>query len=431
MLFFGVVEAVNKFLGVFVLMLIGRILSVEEFIQYAAILVLFGYHYELAQFSFQNKNLIDMGKEAGFVYSMSYASRFYILVFLSVCSGGLFLFFSSDRWELNTWPLLISILFSFMVLEFYLYGVGLAKYIVVSRFLSQVLALFLLLFFYFFEVSSSYIFLVNMTQTLLLTALIISFSVVFGGLDVKRWILGLKKGVGVKSVSVEFSGQVLVFLSKILVVAIVTYEVALLGVLGLGDFEDMVLGNRIAIILLPFLYFYLNSNANSIGEEEYGRYIFLNFSGVVFLVFVSPVLVFFLLGKKYLLDGFMMNSYMSIIVFQAFVNYQYYFSIREGQVQALLINLLLAMAFSLFGMWIGYEFFGLSKYSLLLVFLVKAVLAIFIFSNVGVGLRFFTVFAFLFPVFLNFGLIELGYFEMLVSGMGTLEVIIMERLYES
>ncbi|MEY8215585.1 MAG: hypothetical protein RPR97_14010, partial [Colwellia sp.] len=321
MLLFTIVEITNKLLGVVILAILSRILGVDGFVQYAAILLVFGYFYELSFFSYQSKNLVDANRNIEFLYSKNFIPRFWVLALASVVSSLTFILSSSDEWVLYVLPLALTLLLPTFIFDYYLYAKKLGRYIVISRFASQVLVCVLLASFYVLDISVKYILWVNFLQSMLLAFLIIYFSLKFGGFSIHRWFRNLIEGEIIwRNIWQEYNTQKIVFASKFMVLLIVSYEIALLSLIGVGEYNDMVLGNRVALILLPFLHFYLNSNISSVDTNNYTRYIMVNAIGVCVLVALSPIVVFVLFGEKFLGEGFLLNGYISLIIFQAYIN---------------------------------------------------------------------------------------------------------------
>ncbi len=416
MLFFTAAEVINKLLGILILAMLSRILGVENFIQYSAVLIVFGYFLELSFFSYQSRNLVDSNGDANFIYTPEYLVRTKVLTVLSVMSFVLFLALSPAEWALEIWPLAIILLLPVCTLDFCLFAKNLSQYVIISRFIAQITVCVFLIFFYFFSIDLAYIFVVNLLNSLLLTFFVIFFAIKLGGLSLKRLSISLiDSPTSIRPLWLEFNVQKTVFASRIMVLLIVSYEIALLTMMGVGQYDDMVLGSRLAIIVLPFLHFYLNSNMTLVNENNYLKYIISNAIGVIALILISPLLIYILFGESYLSEGFLMNSYMSIIIFQAFINYVFLIALKAERIAALAKRLFFVALFSVILLLLSFNFVVLTPEVLLILVVAKVLLVVMICPGVPLRYRAFTCLLFLIPLTMNFALIELGYFEMVTS----------------
>lgn len=416
MIFFTALEFANKLLGVFILAMLSRILGVDNFVQYSAILIVFGYFLELSFFSYQKRNLIDSCENADAVYGEAFQIRFAVLIFMSSVSAALFLLVSDDSWVLSFWPLFFVLLLPIFTLDFYLFASGAGRYIVIGRFISQSLACILLSFFYFLEFDDKYIFIVNLSQSLLLTLFILYCSKKYAGFSFGRLKLSaFQTAFTFKGLMLEFLEQKNVFISKILVLIVVSYEIALFSMLGENQHNDMVLGSRLVLIALPFLHFYLNSNIRTVNSNTYLKYIILNTLGVCALIVISPLLIYVLFGEGFLTEGFSLNYYISLIIFQAYVNYIFLLALKDSLVTILARRLALIIVLSVSSICSVHYWLGISS-GLLLAFVVGKV-ALVILASPGVSIRYrmLTLLLFVMPIALNYELLALGFFDVFVA----------------
>ena len=84
MIFFSLIETLNKLLGLIIIALLSRILGIENFVFYSSIMVVFSYFFELSNFSFQNKNLVDAASSKDFIYSEIYIHRLFSIFYINV-----------------------------------------------------------------------------------------------------------------------------------------------------------------------------------------------------------------------------------------------------------------------------------------------------------------------------------------------------------
>jgi len=243
----------------------------------------------------------------------------------------------------------------------------------------------------------------------------IIFSVRFAGGSFRRWSDNLiKRKVSLVEFFGELNFQKNVFSSKILVMLIVSYEIALFSLLDGGQYQDMVLGSRLVLIVLPFLHFYLSSNISSINSETYLKYVFYNAIGVCAMIVCSPVIVFVLFGEEYIKEGFSLNYYSALIVFQAYMNFIFILALKESFVAVLAKRLILILVVSVLVVLAVHCWIGISGALLLALVVGKVCLAVLLCPGVGVKYRLITLQLFFIPMILNYGLIEVGYFDFVI-----------------
>lgn len=411
MYLFTFVELINKLLGIIVISTLSRILGTDDFVQYTTIMVFFGYLLELSFFSYQKKNIVDLnGGNEGFVYTGLFYQRTWVIIITSLIALAIFLS-SSGQWHFDILPLSIILFLPIITLDYYLYACNLSQYIIASRFISQLSVCCLLLCFYYFNINKIYIFYINFLQSTLLTAFVLFFSIRFGGFKTTRWVRGFISGrISLSRLLNEFKAQKSVFFTKVLVLIIVSYEVVLLAFINDAESNEMVLGNRLAMIILPFLHFFLDSNVDKINHKNYLNYMIYNTIGVLVITFFSPLIILIIYGENYISSGFFLNYYLIFILFQAYVNYIFYISIKNNEsaffAKVLSFTLVISATLTILLVKMG----ALNKTALFCLVLFKILLTICLSRSIPKNKRIWTCILFLIPVSFNHFLIEINYF---------------------
>ncbi|WP_152086891.1 hypothetical protein [Pseudoalteromonas sp. A25] len=413
MYLFTAVEAFNKVSGFFVLAIIARLLGEENFSTYLSILIIFGYCIEFASFSYQSKNLIECQKNNSYFSSEVFAVRTIIVLFTSVIAS-FFLFFSSlDVSDFSIVPLCIILLFSAFTFDFWLYANGKSNNIVLFRFVSQFSLLFILLIYQYFGSFEVYsVFYLNLISSSILFVLVL-FSVFFQGKGVVFSLFKRLKKIDIKVFAFkhELINQIPIFILKITVLFIVTVEVPISIFFDYNYHENLAVGHRVCLILLPFLIFFLNSNAKEVVEGNLIGIIVLSsiFSSV--LVITAPVIIFSLFGEGYQGKVGEYSCYFFVLVFQSFVNYYFYLAIKDDASMSINLRFLFVIIFCFTSFYIA-NYFGVISSAVFLFFSVAKASLIVIFSKYKrFADRGKVVILIILPLLLSLFLDELGYYE--------------------
>lgn len=351
MIFFSLAEIFNKASGFVILAIISRHLGFEQFALYASVLVVFGYCVELASYSYQTKNLFSATKSLNlFLYSESFILRIVVTFITSLMAFSLFLNYFPSNFYFHVLPVAVTLLFSAVTFDYLLYATGHSNYLVIARFISQiVLVITTYSYFNLLDIGNNYLFVLNFINSFLLLLLtvfflrkknIFSFTVFFTALsDVNISFISLAR---------EFLKQTPVMFTRLFVLMVVTIEVPILVFFQSTQLGTVSVSHRIALILLPFLIFYINSKAKEIELKKFKRVMVFASIGACVFVLCSPVLVYFLFGESFSGIEENVTIYFFVIVFQTFINYAFYLSVKESLEKELLKSIsLITISFSL------------------------------------------------------------------------------------
>ena len=118
-----------------------------------------------------------------------------------------------------------------------------------------------------------------------------------------------------------------------------------------------------------------------------------------------------LFGGDYLNEGFSLNYYISLIVFQAYINFIFLLALKESFITVLAKRLALILGGASLILCIVHYWVGISSALLLALVIGKVSLAVLVCPGISVKYRVITLLLFLMPIALNYGLIEIGFFE--------------------
>tara|TARA_B100002019_G_C21262435_1_gene597530 strand:- start:1369 stop:2661 length:1293 start_codon:yes stop_codon:yes gene_type:complete len=410
MIFFSLIETLNKLLGLIIIALLSRILGIENFVFYSSIMVVFSYFFELSNFSFQNKNLVDAASSKDFIYSEIYIHRLFSIFFISMFSFIAFYFLWEFDSHLKLLPLALILLLPFLNFDFYLFATDKGKYVVISRFISQIIVIIMLYLFYFFEIDDKNIFWVNFFQSYLLSFLLILFALASSGLNLKQLLrtLFIPKFIDIIN---QLRKQLSIFLSKISMLIVSSVEIVFSLFYKNPIFDNLVLGNRIVIIIIPFIQFYINSNIKKINNDNYINYILFNSVIVSLIILVSPTIITILFGKEMLNQSFNINFFIPLVIFQAFINYVYITNIKYNLSSKFFYGLLFLVITSIIMLMFFARLDYLNIQNLIYIIYFKCILSFFLAPEIPLKNRLFTFFAFILPVFLNIICFKYTYFE--------------------
>ncbi|NMH65363.1 hypothetical protein [Shewanella salipaludis] len=332
MFLFSIMEVFNKLSGFVILSLYSRILGVELFGEFTAILVIFGYFVEFSYFSYQPKNLAETTRLGSkYIYSEIFRLRVKLVFFISLVSAIIFYIANKINTQLNLTPLFIVISLSCVNFDYLLYGSNNASYVIFSRFVGQVFLLLTVFCMYYFDfIMVENIFLIQLLHTAFLMGLVIYFCHLKKMFSFSNIISLAKYRIKLRLYLFEIQNQTPIFLFKLIVLILVTVELPLLMYFDNNTYQELAVGHRITLILLPFLLFYLNTNLDKVSESELKKIVV--FSSVLScgLILISPIIVLMLFGKDYMLNLQSYSNYYYLIVFQVFINYTFYISIKYG-----------------------------------------------------------------------------------------------------
>lgn len=404
MILFTIAETLNKFIGIFVVAIIARSMSVSEFAELSILLIIFGYFLELSFYSYQNKNLYEYNKcKESYLSQQQFLVRQKIVIIFSILSFLIFNIYSFNYLELNAFPLSFVLLLPFLSLDFSLYANGKGNTIIICRFISQLVFLASLLYASKLDILKSD----NVTYFYLLNSSVLTFLVFFSVLQLRyigfkifcsNVLTTLRLKINLAS---EIKNQMPVFLSKIIILVIITIEMPLLSLFGNESIKDLSISHRISLIILPFIVFYLSSNAASINESDLRKKLIVTSVLSCLTVIASPVIVKVLFGDQFVKESLKYALFYFIIPFQTFLNYAFFMSIKNGKESKFTEKLVLFFVFYIFSVFALGSFYEFSFESLIALVAIKCFVCVFLMSFISFFTRATTVFLISIPIFIS------------------------------
>jgi hypothetical protein len=298
-----------------------------------------------------------------------------------------------------------------LTIDFVAFGANKSTYIVISRFFSQLIALAALWLMEKNYFPKQDVFLVNAAQTIILTLLIPALLITSNQLPLKNIISNFfNNKPNFHLLFQTFKDQTPVFLSRIAVIAVVTIEIPMLLLFKNPLNGNVALGNRIAIILLPFIYFYLNKNIDNVREKNittFAAYVFLICCTIIL---ISPLVVFMLFGESYLHRTNEFNFFIVNILIMSLVNFRFVSTSHDVTSYKYFLSLAPPIAISCIMICILYYTNILTLTNLIMIFYIKNILIIFMSLNVPLALSLRIASMALIIAILNIGLHHFGYF---------------------
>ena len=164
-------------------------------------------------------------------------------------------------------------------------------------------------------------------------------------------------------------------------------------------FDNLVLGNRIVIIIIPFIQFYINSNIKKINNDNYINYILFNSVIVSLIILVSPTIITILFGKEMLNQSFNINFFIPLVIFQAFINYVYITNIKYNLSSKFFYGLLFLVITSIIMLMFFARLDYLNIQNLIYIIYFKCILSFFLAPEIPLKNRLFTFFLHLYCQF--------------------------------
>lgn len=285
----------------------------------------------MAFFSYQNKNLIDYNKDKiNYFNSSVFANRQAVIVCFSIFSAVFFFFLCNNLFKMNAVPLAIVLLLPALTVDYVLYANGKSSYIIISRFLSQSCFLLILYIAVAYDIANEnsvmYFYAAN---SFFLNFFVLFFARKLNYIDPAKLYKNIKMNLlRFSDVLSETKKQAPIFLSKIIILIIPTMEQPLLLINSEVN-SDIVISHRIALIILPFIVFYLNSNADKISEPDMAKKIMLSSTMSCLAVIFAPSIVRVMFGEGYVTSAQNYSLFFFIVPFQSFLNYLFYLGIKR------------------------------------------------------------------------------------------------------
>ena len=371
---FSIVEAFNKLAGLATIWLLARSLDSVLFSEFLYYQNIFSYLIEFSVFATAYANLAGYGvNKTEYLKSDLHVVGFILRFVFSIISILIILFLNNGT-TYNLYdriPTFIAIIFAF---DFILYVEKEYKKTVIIRFSSQCISLFYVWLIYVDVIPAENVFGYLSIQSIILT---------FGSLYfAKKYIrLSFKKNTALfyfndwNKIKTNTFRLVNVFLSKSLLVFIVSIELILLKNLGHIDLmEKMAVGLRLTLILTPFVFFYLSFQSSGIKDISVKKYSLSLLVITALMLFISPIYTSILFGSQYVYDVWIYNFFLAGFLFDAYQQKNMLYLLQKQKEKILAIfNITFFICYiSLIGFFIYIEILTLEI--LILLFFIKLTL---------------------------------------------------------
>lgn len=331
MIYFSIVEFCSKFIGIFILGFIARSLDFQSFAEYSFALLLFGIFFDFSNFGYQEKHLSEYSLSKNYIGSSLFLFRQCMVLFLSTTCFFIFVCLNYFYFNVNVFPLAIIFLMAFLNIEFIFYGASKSCYLIVSRFISQLVLLASLFFSYYFDnINDFNVMFFQLLNSFSLCLLILYFSARKKLYSLLFFYTKVSfSHFAFKDFFKEFISQFTIFSSKLLVVFVVSIEIILLFLCNEKTYETISVSYRVSLIFLPFIIFYLSVNFKNLSKFDI---IYKSFSVSVitcFTVFFSSTIIYVLLGAKYASQSLEYSAFFFLITYQFILSYSFYFYLNS------------------------------------------------------------------------------------------------------
>lgn len=328
---------VNKLLGLLIVALIARELGVDEFASYALAMVVFGYFVEISYYSLQNKHLFSYGEQKEvYLHSQLYASRFAITAFFSFFSFFALNLVGYFFLSTNIFPLTLVLIISVLNIDYLFYVNRKSNYLVLARFTSQMIFLSLL---YLGRgwINSSNIMYFQLINSLCLFSVVLFMGFTLKFISFSHFFNALLRGISkINCAAKELTNQFSNFYLKILTLSIITVEMPLFILTQQRVVDDLAVSYRLALIVLPFVVFYLNTNSNKLSQEDLVKKVFISSLFSCALIFMSTFTLYVVFGREYIERSQIYGLFFSVIPFQTLLNYMFYLASKDNSERAVI-----------------------------------------------------------------------------------------------
>jgi len=388
MIAFSIVELCNKLIGLLIVSYTARALSLSDFSSFSLALVIFGYLLEFSSFSFQTKNLLDFATyKNSFFLSKTFAARQKVVLTCSTISFFIFFVLSIVHFDIR-YALLSLILFTpIFNVDYILYSNKKSQYIVLSRFLSQLFYGFIIFVSYQMDnLTVDVVLLGYIANSLLLTMIVMLFSKNLNLIDFSDFITySFKTKAGFDLIKLVAFKQLPNIVTRVIVLVVVTIESALYLIFDGVIKEELSISYRMALILLPFIIFYLNSNVDSFSESDMNRKVLISSLVTCIIIIFSALIFRFMFGVKYVANSYDYAKFLLVIPFQCYLNYYVYWCLKNLYDNKLACMMTACFIFYTVLFVVLLKFGSVNDETLLYIMLLK--FAIFVFASIQISLK--------------------------------------------
>jgi len=388
MIFFSIVELVNKFLGLYITGYLARILSPADLGIYLSVLVTLGYAIEIAFFGSQSRHNADLALDANYLSSKQFEARKALTAGFTVLAA-IFLIGSlqAPRARFHVEPLLLALACVPFTFDYIAYGSQRSQLVVAARLCSQLVAVTWVFIVAHGVVPSRDLLWGQSLQTCTLTLVVII------GLRWMKRLPGRAIAAGItrfpitrEDLRVAAQDQSKAFALRVLALALVSGELLLLTIVGNGLSGELATSLRLVQVIFPFVVFYVDSSVVRVTSTALRSYVRLVFATAPLLLFASPAIVVVLFGRSYASYVEQIDGFLPAFILQALLQYSIMVSLKDRSERALLLRLLLPIVVgaALLGIVIAR---GASLLQLEAIYTIKAVLFVLVVPGLTRSLR--------------------------------------------
>jgi O-antigen/teichoic acid export membrane protein len=373
MLFFSIVEVINKILGVYITGYTARVLSPTALGQYFSGLVILNYALEISFFGAQNKHNADFAARSDYLSSREFAGRKALTVATCVAACAFLLATLRSVADIfDVVPLALILAYVPITYDYVAYGTKNSYLIVLARLLSQLAALG-----WTFMVAHDYIHARELFWGSFLQTTILTLVVLVGLVWTKR-LTTANLRIGVTSFPITssdvlraFSSQGAAFLLRIAGLAVVSGELLYLSVVGNDLSGGLATSLRFVQVIFPFVVFYVDSRVAALSEEAFEQYARVIAALSAAFLALSPLCVLVLYGRAYANDVATINQFLPAFVVQSMLQFSTLLFLKRGTERALLRSLAVPIAVTVVGLTL-LHFIGLTLHRLAVLYSIKA-----------------------------------------------------------
>lgn len=380
MIFFYIVETINKFIGVFLTALTARCLSQEFFTIFLYLQQVYSYLQEGTFLASCQKNLIEYSKNEGYLLSDEFKIVQWIKLALFFFFGTILIYVSLNS-EIVFIYRLASLFCVLFVFDFVLYVKNDYKTLVIFRFLSQIFILIFLLSILFGITHQRHILAGYTLQTVILTFGIyyivkarFSFNV-FSKLSLDFNLI--------KRVNSVLTNLLNHFFIKTFLLYFLSIEIVFLGFSSiqatLGIFAQ---GIKLANVILPFALFYINFQVKKIEHTNPQKFILTILCISTILLISSPAYTLILFGKSYLKNVYSYNYLLIVFLAMSILQLKNYKFLKLGKEKKLAKINTITLFFNALVLVIVINFFDYSLADYLKLFVFKIIVYMVLISKI-------------------------------------------------
>lgn len=412
MIFFSVVELINKFLGLYITGYLARILAPSELGIYLSALVTLGYAVEVGFFGSQNRHNAEFAVDPNYLGSPHFAARKTLTTGCSLVAAALLMLAlpaAHDHFRIV--PLLGVLACVPITFDYVAYGSKKSSLVVVARLCSQLVAVCWVYAVAHGMTSTHELFWGQCFQTVTLTLVILA------GVLWLRLLPARAVGIGVvrfpatgADLRTAVRDQSTAFSLRALALVLVSGELVLLGVLGNALSGELATSLRLVQVIFPFVVFYVDSSVVNVTSAALSNYVRAIFLSAVALLVASPAIIVVLFGRSYASCVLRIDAFLPAFMIQALLQYSIMLSLKERSERELLLRLLLPVAVAAVGVGITLAR-GPTLIAVAVIYAIKALIFVAVVPRLSIKLRLIGALLVIAIVVMNPILDHVGYYD--------------------